>query len=153
MWSGDPEQAKLVRESFDPAVEQHGLIGQEFKVVLYFAAIEPNEGIEPLQDQRHFRRQDIQGVAPADMDLLMDQYLLVGFRVVQTRVDENVLAERAGRTIAAGLYDAVPAVTDDRLRARLAAEYCNLQNKMSSEEANADEIAVKERMYYHQEDG
>ena len=82
-------------------------------------------------------------MSAADVDLFMDQDLLEGFGVIERRVDKNIVGERAGRAVAAGLYDAESAVPDHGPRIGLVTEYGDLQQEIGAEEDDAEEVAVK----------
>ena len=144
VWGGDTQQAQLVGRSFHVAMEQHGLIGQELEVVFHFAAIQPGEGVEPLQDDGQFGEQDIECMAAADVDLFMDQYLLISVLVVEGRVDKDIVSERAGSAVADGFHDAKTAVADHRPCIGLIAQDGDLQEEIGAEEHEAEQVAVKE---------
>src|ERR1700743_3782268 len=110
---GNPQQAELIRGALDLGMPEYRPVGEEFEVIFDFATIPPCEGVEPQEDDSQFRQQDIQGVAAADMDFLMDEDLLEGIMVVQRGVDKYGIRERAGTAVVAGLNDTVAAVADD----------------------------------------
>src|SRR5437879_5576768 len=114
MRSGNSQQAQLVSRSFHFLVKQDGMIGKKFEVILYFLAVKPGKGIEPLQNDHDLRQQDIDRVPSADMDLFMDQDLVIGLPVIDGWVDKNIITERTGGAVTAGLYDAVTSIPYDR---------------------------------------
>src|ERR1700743_3831465 len=85
---------------------QHAGIGKEFQVVLHLPSVKPGKWIEPLDDKRDLRQQNVQGVTASHLYLFMDKDLIVGFPIIVLGIDKNGVAKRAGRPVATDLYDA-----------------------------------------------
>src|SRR5579863_6732091 len=140
MRRGDAQEAQLIGRTFDTGVLQHRPVGQKFEIVLHFTAIQPHEGVEPLENDRQFRQKDIDGMAFLYMDLLVHKDLPECFRVIQRRVDKDGAAEGAGTPVARGVYDAAAAVPDYGAGEGLVAKQEDLEDKLHPEDQETEDI-------------
>src|SRR5215471_5931690 len=115
MWRRDFHQAKLVTLLLDFIMLHQLIIGQELKITLDLAAVDPGKWIKPLKNQHQLGNDNIDSMSLFDMNLLMQQDLVVRFPVILFRVDKNIVAKRTRCFIAFDFNNPVSAINYDRV--------------------------------------
>src|ERR1700727_886384 len=82
----------------------------------------------------------------ADMGLFMGQNLLVGLRIIERRIDKDVVGKRAGGAVAADFNEAKTAIPDNGIGVGLIIEHGDLQQEVDSEKYDAQQVPIKKQV-------